>query len=563
MKARILDRLLLGLGGLILLIFITGGGVFVTPPGFPIRAKLEVASVDLWMAIWALLLALRFKLKNASPPAFWTKTWERFSRRITSPEKSPRDALTILGLCGLTLFLAHVLRHWSLRTDAYDVHFLHQALFYPWQGLKPLQCDLCIGGSYLGEHLAFTLFALSPLTRWLAQDEWVFAIQTLLLTVPLFFALKKGPLAQKKSMWFLAIFIPLCERSLRNSMVWDFREDALAYAFAFLALISLWKGRIAAYFPALLGFIASKENFAFLSAGLALPILFAPQLPFTSRQRKGLALLTLLLSGAWIYFAFSHAIPHFSMGAEKANQIVARFPGWGETPQEVFIHLLSTPSAWGELLHQQLFSKASLKYLFLLFGPFLCWIIQGTRKGQKPWLWLMPALPGVAMNLLSAAPTQRSLSFHYDLAFLPFLTWSAWVGLQSMQRLPFFPLLLTFALSGSWPGRSLSLHWPSLKNLQHSRYLRSIDQSTPLAAGHIPLAHLSRAPRLFEIAEEQTEQAFRPARRLQEAQRFLLDRSEPFQQRLLERLYSDGGIKKSQSEDGRFVELTRGAASNP
>ena len=43
-----------------------------------------------------------------------------------------------------------------------------------------LHCDLCISGTYLGDHWSPALWLLSPLTAWFHWDEWIFLLEILI-----------------------------------------------------------------------------------------------------------------------------------------------------------------------------------------------------------------------------------------------------------------------------------------------------------------------------------------------------------------------------------------------
>ncbi len=491
-----LDFLIATLGVLCLGMWLTGGTILELG-----RGKLEFSTLDPWMLVFCLLLALR-----------WDAHRERAHRivaALTEPARAAKIALTLLIAISLMLFAGHSLRHLSFSTDAFDTTFLHQPLFAP-GSLGSLHCDLCDGRTYLGEHLAYTLYLVRPLTRalgdWVLRDHLVFLLEILLVSLPLWATLKAGPLRRDRELWFFAILIVFCSRSLRNSMVWDFREDHLAFAFLLTASAALLRGWSAAYMLSLLGALLSKENVGLVAAFLAVPLLLDPSVSLAPKRKAFLAMVTVALSLGWTVVAFKWLIPRYSPSNET-NEIVARLGQYGDTPGEILRTLLLSPSAWLEILRDRVFSLEAAKYIVLLVGPFAMLLLKASA-------WIAPALPGLAMNLISAASTQRSLQFHYDLIILPFLILGAWRGLailnentRSDPRLKrqtlLIAALIALTLSGRWPGLQIQQNWPSLNEARDAIFLSRIREDEAIAAPLRVLPHLgsNRSLRVYPAQE--------------------------------------------------------------
>ena len=479
---------------------ITGGWVY---------HRFEFSSLDAW--VWILiLLTLAYRKVTSRLPTYFEKLTQLLERSSRLPPR--RVVSAVLGVFFL-LFLAHSLKHLSLKTHSYDLTFLHQPLLHashPIHATQAMKCDLCLNGTFFGEHLSFTLYLLKPITLFFSHfsfaDFGVFFLQALIIALGLLALLPTGALRKNRELWFLAALVFLSSRSLRNSVVWDFREDSLIFLFLCMFLGALSLGRVWLSLACAALACLTKENVAFILPFCALPLLLDSSLLLNRRQRVFLASTLLIFTGVYAAFSFSFLIPHYNGHTQASNIIAVRFPGLGNTPKEIVVHLLTHPSAWWMLIRTKFLHAITLKYLVLLFGPMalLLWVAP---------LWVIPALPGLAMNLLSAAETQRSLQFHYDLMILPFLFFATLqgfkrqaarievTGLQNPRARArwTWTLLVALAFSGRWPGRAITENWPSLSTIRDSAFLSHLESSRPTAATAKTLAQLSHLDELREL----------------------------------------------------------------
>lgn len=490
---RFFDYLLSGFAIFIGFILITGGWV---SRGF------EFSSLDVW--VWILIaLTLIYRKFSSRLPSYFEKITRLIEKSFQWPPR--RVWLGVLTFF-LLLFLAHTFRHLSLKTHSYDLTFLHQPLLHA----AGMNCGICLNGTYLGEHLSFTLYLIKPITLFLSHftfaDIGVFLLQAVIMTLGVFVLLPGGALRKNRALWFLAAAVLLSSRSLRNSVVWDFREDSLIFLFfcAFLSALASGRFWLSLSFAALACF--TKENVAFILPFCAVPIFLDPSLLLKRRQRVYMVSILLVFSVTYAAFSFGLLIPHYNGHTEASNNISLRFPGLGNTPKDVVLNLLTQPSAWFTLIRTKLLHGLTLKYLVLLFGPMILLLIRAP-------LWIFPALPGLAMNLLSSADTQRSLQFHYDLVILPFLFFATLQGFKRQAALLevrsmrdpqaryhwTWVLLIALAFSGRWPGRAITENFPSLSTIRDSHYLSTLNSTIITAASAKTLAQLSHVNELREL----------------------------------------------------------------
>jgi uncharacterized membrane protein len=186
-----------------------------------------------------------------------------------------------------------------------------------------------------------------------------------------------------------------------NLNLFDFHPEVLALP---LLLTAIWAARGRHILGFTLCIILSLGCRAALSITIAVMgvwlILF--------EQRKLYGAIAVILGVGWFLIATQWLIPHFRPAGVEA---VARYAYLGNSLPEILLNLVLKP----HLILGRIFSIGSLFYFFLLLLPF------GWCLASRQITYLLPALPTVIINLLSAVPHQRDLSHQYSLPIVPFL----------------------------------------------------------------------------------------------------------------------------------------------
>ncbi len=540
---------------LIILLVITGG-FLVKGPSY----KLELAQINI-LAIILFLFYLFLKSQGLSPPFVALATnrfegWQNASNEVLQ-KRSRQFLLIVFAL----LFVARVFRHLEFDTNMYDVTFLHQSLFYPFlDGL--FHCDVCRVNTYLGEHLSFSLLLLTPLTYFLHSDILVFLFKPLFAASGLWLLLKYGPLNDQKKYWLFALGLFFCSSAFRSAELWDFREDDLGFFFICLMLASLASGRAWLYLIALIATLLTKENYGFSTFFIGVPLIFDKDLPFSLRVRRRLATATFAISISYFLFATTKIIPYVMRSVESSNNILIRFPGLGSTFKEALTNLVTTPSLWWDVALQYFFSSDSLRYVVLLFLPFIYF------ASKKP-LWLIAAAPAIAMNMLTPYPIQRMQIGHYELSILPYLFFAMLMGIQSSKpqsRHILLALLIAFCGFGRSPVFEITRRVSALKNIPEVIRLKQLKPEPITAADSKLLAHISYLPHLRllsipdglitenhedsfnKIYELNKMQSFAPGNSLTvlDAQQLAFNLSDPWQKFLYDELYPEDIRKQNE-----------------
>lgn len=545
-----------------------GGGILKTKIG-----RIEVGSLEPFMLLFAIALFLTSRLS----PKTWTafqKDAQNFLKTIQEEVKAPRRLLLWVSFVFTGVFLAHVGRHYSYDTHLFDMGFTNQAVLYPFSDGKLLQADLSIKRSYLTDHFAPTLLLLSPLTYWWHSSFLVYALQALLLGAGAYLLVRFGPVKKSQKLWLIAGMIILCARTIRNGGFWDFREDALGYFFLCLTLITLHQRRLIAFFVSLSLFVLSKEHLGIVGLGILLPILLDTELPYTRRERAQLAGSVLVFLLGWSVFVFGYITPHMQSGMLDANNITARFANYGNTPAQIIKFIATHPSAWWEILHKQFFTYESVKYIVLIVAPYLF-------VAWRAWPWILAAGIGVAANVSAASTIQKSFAFQYDLAFMPFLMWSALSGLKrtvdstmpsQLPKVLFITLFLAFGFSSRWP--MFYTFWRDYKlyEIQDIHFIDTVPcpEGTIITGQPRILGLLTRCPEIrilslpdtctdpiAELNKGKTDTSRVPGQTAAQANRFVIDHENSCEVTLQKAILGSGGQLLSTSPSGRWSLVTR------
>lgn len=482
---------------------------------------------------------------------------------IINSEKAGRALILIGGVLFLST-LAHLFKHWGLETDGYDVGFVNQPLFYPFDS-SPMWCALCLNKTYLADHLVLSFYLLAPITSLFKSDELIIFLQYLLVFLPIVILIKNGPLKNRKELWILAALLVLAHRSLRNGLVFDFREDQIAFAGFLLSCIAFYNKKTIWGFVSLFIALASKENMALVSFFVSVPILFDKEIGYTKKERYTYASIISIVSVLWFVFTFIYIMPFFRDGAQTDSVILMRLPGLGSTPLEIVTNSFRNPIPLLSFIFKSIFTISHVKYAVIMLFPFALF-------SWRAWPWLVPVLPGLGMNLISAVPNQRFMTFHYDFNVLPFLLFAGVYGLSKFPKdivvkyaWPILLFGLTFA--GRSPMLHVVNHFPKMvSNFSHERFLNSIQSDEIVGMSMRSVGQLSHIKNIrvlsfpssqptggendFEIFLENNEKVrMRSGLSIYEFTHLLLDKKRPWEERLLEIYLEKGEVI---ANDSRF-----------
>ena len=316
-----------------------------------------------------------------------------------------------------------ILRDRAFETGRFDLGNMVQAVWTTAHG-RPLEITSLQGEqiSRLGAHVDPILVVFAPLWWLWPSPDLLLTAQAAAIAVgalPVFWLASKHLGSERAALGFALVYLllPAVEWLTLN----EFHPVALATPLLLYAFWYLDEDRLLPFALTAGAAALCKEEIALVVAGFGLWYALA-------RHRRVAGLVIAGAGLAWSAFAVEVVLPHFNHGA--ASSFYSRYSEVGGSPGGVLRVALTHPwdlattaaAHWQYLLHLGL----PLAGLFLL-SPFV----------------LVAAVPDLALNLLSATPTQTSIHFHYTAAAIPGLIAGAVLGVARVQR--------------RWPGSSRAL----------------------------------------------------------------------------------------------------------
>ena len=141
---------------------------------------------------------------------------------------------------------------------------------------------------------------------------------------------------------------------------------------------------------------------------------------FALRKRAWWPLLISAAAAGYFLVAVLVVIPHFNPGG---SPFINRYTASGSTPGDVVREVLGHPTTTGG----KLFGWSNVRYLLQLLWPFAFMPVLSP-------LTALIALPEYLLNGLSTVVFQRSITFHYVAAEVPFLYAAAVLGVARLHR---------------------------------------------------------------------------------------------------------------------------------
>ncbi|WP_448564443.1 DUF2079 domain-containing protein [Trichothermofontia sp.] len=469
----------------------------------------------------------------------------------------------LIGLTGgsaVLLFLASSLRHLLFQSAGWDLGIFDQGLYLLSQGFPPYSTLREI--HLLGDHAAWILYLIALLYKLYPSVYWLFAIQALALALgalPTFALARQAQLPDQTAVTLVLVYLlyPL----VFNANLFDFHPETIAVP---LLLTAIWAARSrdwAVFIPCVLLTLGCKAVLGLTVAALGIWLL-------VWERRRGYGLVAIAAGTLWFAIATQVIIPVFS-GRQPAG--VSLYGYLGNSMSEVIANVFLKP----HLVLGQLLSLGTVEYLALLLGPVL-WGL--SIPALVP---LFPALPTLALNLLSSEPQQHNLTQHYSLPILPFLILAIITTLQVQHDRGVQSWWWRFS-GGDAARRSAILGWAIAAFLLLAKYgyfgslyLQSLDtwQASRTAIAQVttadPVLTTSNfAPHLTHRPLIRQTQAASPPADLGEFHYGLLNVKHPgwlsspaFAQALVDRFQADDRFTQIYAADG--VYLFQYVAQNP
>ena len=314
-----------------------------------------------------------------------------------------------------------VLRYDTFKATAFDLGNMDQVIWNTihgrWFQFTNQATDYYGPPTRLAVHFEPIILPLSLLYLFYADPRILLVFQTLVLVsgaLPVFLLTRKY-LPEWPILAALMVVAYLLSPALLGLNIFDFHPISLATPLLLYAMLALDHKRYGWFVLACILAAMCKEDVPLTIAVLGLFLIWKYKLP-----RLGI---TLTIGGLlWAFIGFS-IISHFYPGAQH-NNFWYRYQALGSSPGEAIVNLIIHP--W--LFFTTFITLNRLYYLASLFRS------TGFLSLLAP-EWLLLALPGLAINLLSTDSLSYSGVYHYNASIIPFVMLSAIHGTRRLISL--------------------------------------------------------------------------------------------------------------------------------
>src|SRR5256714_5626999 len=331
--------------------------------------------------------------------------------------------LLIVVMLVYALAMSHqaVLRYDTFKATAFDLGNMDQVIWNTihgrWFQFTNQATDYYGPPTRLAVHFEPIILPLSLLYLFYADPRILLVFQTLVLVsgaLPVFLLTRKY-LPEWPILAALMVVAYLLSPALLGINIFDFHPISLATPLLLYAMLALDHKRYGWFILACILAAMCKEDIPLTIAVLGLFLIWKYRLP-----RLGI---TLTIGGLlWSFIGFS-IISHFYPGAQH-NNFWYRYQALGSSPGEAIVNLI---------IHSWLFftTFVTLNRLYYLASLFRS---TGFLSLLAP-EWLLLALPGLAVNLLSTDSLSYSGVYHYNASIIPFVMLSAIHGTRRLISL--------------------------------------------------------------------------------------------------------------------------------
>lgn len=336
---------------------------------------------------------------------------------------SARWAWAAIAIHFLVILWLGLSRHWGYLTSLNDLGVFDQAVWGTMHGqllLNTSQLNQPI--DWLGFHFHPVLLLFVPLYAIAPYPEWFTLAQALALSIaawPVFLLASRVCESEKTALLWTLIY--LVNPFLLNAAAWDFHPVALAVPFIALGLLAVEKADSRLLFFSCLPLLFIQEQLGLTVAAFGF-------LWWLRNKRWKSAVSLVLLGTAHTALVLGMVIPalsptgtHIMIASDLGG--MSRYGWLGKSVSDIVLNLLLHP--WS-VARQVLFDWGGWFYLTLLLLPLLGFPLAAP-------VYLLPALPDLAANLLSANPMPRSLFAYHSVTLVPILTIAAAYGARRIS----------------------------------------------------------------------------------------------------------------------------------
>lgn len=356
------------------------------------KVLLEISRFGFFFLPLSLILLFSKRSSLKSQSAF-RKVYQFIKRYMYRSEK--KFVFLFLGVIGLSHLLAVIARHFSFQ-HKWDLSIYANACGN--QMFSSLKGNI----NLLGDHFEPLMYLLTPLCSVLDPALTLLSVQVLSFyigAIGIYFVFR----SQKNSrvISFLFSFAYLQFNYLVGAVYSDFHLISLAIGLIPWFAYAVFKKKYVLAFLVLLCLLGLKENMSLSLVGLGLFLLF---------QKKYKESLVSIFVGLLLFALIMKVIyPHFR-GGEETVYFKKYYGHIGSSLGDFSVNAFTNPL----LIIKTVFTKLKIKYLALVFTPFIAVVL------YKP-SFLFIIAPSLAINVLSGHHIMVSLQSQYETNVFPVL----------------------------------------------------------------------------------------------------------------------------------------------
>jgi uncharacterized membrane protein len=301
----------------------------------------------------------------------------------------------------LALFGITTVRHYVMRSGAFDLGFFDQALYLISRGHAPISSLL--GFHVLGDHASVILYPLALFYLIWPNVHMLLIVQAIALSAGAWPVYRLGMGAGLTKQQALAVAgAYLTYPIVLTASIFDFHPDSLVVIALLMAILSAREEKRISFCLWIAVALSCKEV-------MALTVIAMGAWLIIFERRKFYGIVAIAASAVWFVFSIKFLIPYFGHGRNPSG--VALFSYLGNSVDQIILTMILHPG----LVLKHLFVLSSVIYLLPIVIP----VIWGFHyKTLAP---LIGALPAVTLNMLSSVPSLRSIFFQYSLPVVPFV----------------------------------------------------------------------------------------------------------------------------------------------
>ena len=341
--------------------------------------------------------------------------------------------------------------------------------------------------SFFALHAPFVLAPLGLLGRLFGTVQVLLVTQALCTSVTALPIYRLGVLWKSSGLGVAGALAYLLYPNLSHVACYEFHPGNLALPAIAYGLLALAQGRVRMLWLCCLTMVLCRADFALVT--LMLGLLAMIEVPALRRTGGKMMVASVV--------AFGGSLALNGMFAHGTTSADLHFGPWGGQPFGILFKLFSEPA----LVVSHLSALQRLTYVPRILAPLLFLPMLAPR-------FLLPALPFVAINLISVFPTATQMYSHYLTPAVPTLVVAAMAGTGRMsmrlqQALPFALLLAGAVAEIAWGGTPWSLLYQAQDYRTDSStsariaVLAAIPAHASVQAPDPLLPHLAERPLVF------------------------------------------------------------------